>query len=84
LCPLCCPAAHADFRVENKCTYFRSVPKFVERGKFSGGDLTKAVDSGDWKVVEKMFTESTRRIDCTDKKTRTQTARTSTHTSSGA
>lgn len=49
--------AVADFRAQQKRTFFRYSPKLSEGGIFLKKDVKNAIDNNDWKVIEKMFEE---------------------------
>jgi hypothetical protein len=49
------PVAVADVRAQQKRTYFRFVPKLTTGRDFYKTELKAAVDSEDWKVIEKFF-----------------------------
>lgn len=49
------PVARADYRAQQKSTYFRFSPKLIAGRAFFKYELKKAIDSGDWKAVEKFF-----------------------------
>jgi hypothetical protein len=51
------PPAMADFRAQQKRTYFRFVPKLIQGKDFYKTELKTAIDKEDWKVVNKMFEE---------------------------
>lgn len=55
LCRRFVPPAHAEFRQQQKKTYFRLIPKFEEGSKYYTTDLKQAVDNEDWATISKFF-----------------------------
>ena len=55
--PLQIQVANADFRAQQKRTYFRFIPKLEKGRDFYKNELKKAIDSEDWAVVSKFFEE---------------------------
>ena len=51
------PPVHAEFRQQQKKTYFRVIPKFVEGCQYYTTDLKNAVDNEDWVTISKFFEE---------------------------
>jgi len=49
--------AHADFRAQQKRTYFRFIPKFETGLKFYATDLKKAIDDEKFDVIKTVFEE---------------------------
>lgn len=49
--------AHADFRAQQKRTYFRFIPKLETGLKFYASDLKKAIDEEKFDVVKTFFEE---------------------------
>jgi len=55
--PLFVQPAHADFRAQQKRTFFRNAPKLAEGGSFLKTNVRGAIDKEDWKAIEKLFEE---------------------------
>ena len=53
--PVTSTVANAEFRAQQKRTYFRYIPKFIAGRDFYKTELKNAIEKEDWKVVEKMF-----------------------------
>jgi hypothetical protein len=58
--------AHAEFRAQQKRTYFRFVPKILKGRDFYKNELKQAIEKEDWAIVSKFFEEYVTRVNPND------------------